>query len=457
MEHQNENKNNPFSDQNNTTESQNENKYDTSFNVQQENDREENAQSETVHEKPFQAASSEGSRATVKETKKSGKWGGFMKTIAAGVVGSALTLTALPFVESAQDDTPAAVSQTETAVSDVNVQKVNSAATGNLADTIEQASKAIVGIVNYQDQQQVDPFGRAVSGEEAESGSGSGVIFKMTDAEAYIVTNNHVIENASKVEVTLHDGEKLSAELVGTDPLTDIAVIKIKGDISAEVLPFGDSSKLRAGDQVLAIGNPLGLDLSRTVTQGIVSAVDRSIAVSTSAGEWDLDVIQTDAAINPGNSGGALINSAGELVGINSLKISESGVEGLGFAIPSNDVEALINQLIEDGQVERPYLGVGLAALEEIPQFYLRDVPENVTAGAIITNVDESSAAAKAGLQAEDIIVSIGGTKVTGPDDLRKALYTDFKIGDNVTVEYYRQGELKEVKVTLASKQLETE
>ncbi|MEW9108220.1 MAG: trypsin-like peptidase domain-containing protein [Cytobacillus gottheilii] len=380
-----------------------------------------------------------------------------MKTIAAGVVGSALTLTALPFVESAQDDTPAAVSQTETAVSDVNVQKVNSAATGNLADTIEQASKAIVGIVNYQDQQQVDPFGRAVSGEEAESGSGSGVIFKMTDDEAYIVTNNHVIENASKVEVTLHDGEKLSAELVGTDPLTDIAVIKIKGDISAEVLPFGDSSKLRAGDQVLAIGNPLGLDLSRTVTQGIVSAVDRSIAVSTSAGEWDLDVIQTDAAINPGNSGGALINSAGELVGINSLKISESGVEGLGFAIPSNDVEALINQLIEDGQVERPYLGVGLAALEEIPQFYLRDVPENVTAGAIITNVDESSAAAKAGLQAEDIIVSIGGTKVTGPDDLRKALYTDFKIGDNVTVEYYRQGELKEVKVTLASKQLETE
>ncbi|KAB2331848.1 S1C family serine protease [Bacillus mesophilum] len=457
MDHQNENKNNPFSDQNNTTENHNENKYDTSFNVQQENDREDNAQDEIVQEKSFQPESSEGSRVSVKETKKSGKWGGFMKTIAAGVIGSALTLTALPFVESAQDDAPGAVSQTETAVSDVNVQKVNSAATGNLADTIEQASKAIVGIVNYQDQQQVDPFGRAVSGEEAESGSGSGVIFKMSDGEAFIVTNNHVIENASKVEVTLHDGEKLSAELVGTDPLTDIAVIKIKGDISAEVLPFGDSSKLRAGEQVLAIGNPLGLDLSRTVTQGIVSAVDRSIAVSTSAGEWDLDVIQTDAAINPGNSGGALINSAGELVGINSLKISESGVEGLGFAIPSNDVEALINQLIEDGQVERPYLGVGLAALEEIPQFYLRDVPENVTAGAIITNVDESSAAAKAGLQAEDIIVSIGGTKVTGPDDLRKALYTDFKIGDNVTVEYYRQGELKEVKVTLASKQLETE
>lgn len=439
-------------------EDQNENQYDTQFKTQTEqlgSDQDDKQEPQQVYQPKNQ--SSQESRTSVKETKRSGKWGGFMKTVAAGVIGSALTLTALPFVESAQDDTPAAaVSQTEN-TSALNVQKVNSATSGNLADTIEQASKAIVGIVNYQEQQQVDPFGRRVSGEEAESGTGSGVIFKKTENEAYIVTNNHVIENATKVEVTLHDGEKVSAELVGTDPLTDIAVIKIKGDISAEILPFGDSSKLRAGEQVLAIGNPLGLDLSRTVTQGIVSAVDRSIAVSTSAGEWDLDVIQTDAAINPGNSGGALINSAGELVGINSLKIAENGVEGLGFAIPSNEVETLINQLIEHGQIKRPYLGVGLAALEEIPQFYLNEIPESVKAGAIITNVDEASAAAQAGLKTKDIIVSIGGKEVTGPDDLRKALYTDFKIGDQVEIKFYRDGEQKEANVTLASKQLETE
>ena len=133
-------------------------------------------------------------------------------------------------------------------------------------------------------------------------------------------------------------------------------------------MEFGDSSHLRAGDQVFAIGNPLGLDLSNTVTQGIVSAVDRTVSVPTSAGNWDLNVIQTDAAINPGNSGGALVNTSGQLMDMNSLKIAEAGVEGLGFAIPSNDLVPIINEIIKKGQVERPYIGVGLASLEQIPE-----------------------------------------------------------------------------------------
>ncbi|MBY0123060.1 S1C family serine protease [Bacillus sp. S/N-304-OC-R1] len=383
----------------------------------------------------------------IKPPKKTG-FKGLLMAISGGVLGSAITLTAVPYLPNYQE----AASETKaventSAVPAVNVKQV-STTSHSLADTVEQASKAIVGIVNYQKQS--NPFQQG--NNEVETGSGSGVIFKKDLNTAYIVTNNHVIENANKIEVTLHNGDKMTAELIGTDSLTDIAVLKISGNVSAaEPLTFGDSSQLRAGDQVLAIGNPLGLDLSRTVTQGIVSAVNRTIPVSTSAGDWDLEVIQTDAAINPGNSGGALINTAGQLVGINSMKISESGVEGLGFAIPSKEVKRIINELIENGQVVRPYFGVSLADLDEIPSFYRQNLPATISKGTIIATIDPNSAAAKAGLQSQDIIVSIGGKEITNSNDFRKTLYSQYKIGDKVKVEFYRQGELKTVEVTLQS------
>ncbi|MBP2241944.1 serine protease Do [Cytobacillus eiseniae] len=391
----------------------------------------------------------EGDHIEVKQEKQS-KLKGVISTIVAGVIGSAFTLTTMQFIPNGNEEVQSAIVAQENgeAASELNVQQV-SAPANNLADTIEQASKAIVGIVNKQ--QQTNRFNQ--SNEAVESGTGSGVIFKKTADGAYIVTNNHVIEGANEIEVSLHDGEKAKAELIGTDPLTDIAVLKIAGDVDVETLTFGDSSQLRAGDQVLAIGNPLGLDLSRTVTQGIVSAIDRTIAVSTSAGEWDLEVIQTDAAINPGNSGGALINTSGELIGINSLKISESGVEGLGFAIPSNEVQAIIDALIENGQVIRPYLGVSLASLEEIPPFYLQRISGEVTKGAMVTSIDPNSSAAKAGLQVEDILISIGGNEIADTTDLRKYLYAEFSIGDKVAIEFYRQGERKTVEVVLTSNQ----
>src|SRR5690606_21188612 len=192
-----------------------------------------------------------------------------------------------------------------------------------LAVMIEDASKAIVGVVNYQNK-----FNRfSPISENIEAGTGSGVIIKKDGKHAFIVTDNHVIEGAGKIEVSIDNGEKLTAELVGADALTGLGVLKICCRKVGAVLEFGDSDLLRAGDTVVAIGNPLGLEFSRTVTKGIVSAAERTINVSTSAGQWDLDVIQTDAAINPGNSGGALINSSGQLVGINSLKISSNGVE----------------------------------------------------------------------------------------------------------------------------------
>ena len=222
--------------------------------------------------------------------------GKFFSTISAGVIGSVLTLTVVtntPLMEkneaSAGNDIP--LVQNEQPNSFEVAQTSNNPT--SLADMVEHASKAVVGVVNYQHQN--NRF--ALNSEIMERGSGSGVIFKKDDKHAYIVTNNHVIADAEKIEVSLESGEKTEATLIGGDALSDLAVLKIDAKYADTILEFGDSNKLRAGDLVVAIGNPLGLEFSRTVTQGIVSAVDRTINVNTSAGQWDLNVIQTDAAI----------------------------------------------------------------------------------------------------------------------------------------------------------------
>ncbi|WP_210365808.1 trypsin-like peptidase domain-containing protein [Bacillus sp. REN3] len=380
--------------------------------------------------------------------RKPNKLKSFVSTITAGMIGSAITLAAVSYADfggskQLQSQTAAEMSagSSKLAVSPASAKNSQ----GSIADIIEKSSKSIVGITNYQ--QERNPFPREQDNEE--SGSGSGVIFKKTGNDAYIVTNNHVIEGASKVEVSLSSGEKMEAEVIGTDALTDLAVLKIDAKHVENVIEFGDSSSLRPGDQVLAIGNPLGLDLSRTVTQGIVSAVDRSIPVSTSAGEWEMNVIQTDAAINPGNSGGALINTAGQVIGINSLKIAQNGVEGLGFAIPSEDVLPIVTLLIEKGKVERPYLGVSLADLGQIPDMYLENLPEEVESGTMITSVAPGSAASKAGLQEKDVIVAIDGEKVEDSSDLRRYMYKELKTGDQAELEIYKNGEKKKVQVTL--------
>ncbi|WML55865.1 trypsin-like peptidase domain-containing protein [Neobacillus sp. PS3-12] len=426
-----------------------------------------------------------------------GNFRGILGAVAAGVVGSALTLAVLPHTDyfkniaNENNETAAQQVSTNNAVKTVSAKPSTTSGTGSIADTVDRISKTIVGIVNYQQQSNnannlfgngsfgssngfgssdnsgnfgnsggFGSFGNSgndgASGNNksnsVETGSGSGVIFQKSGDSAYIVTNNHVVEGASKLEVSLYSGQKTTATVVGTDALTDLAVLKIDSKYVTSTAEFGDSSVLRPGDEVLAIGNPLGLDLSRTVTQGIVSATNRSIAVSTSAGDWETNVIQTDAAINPGNSGGALINTQGQVVGINSLKISETGVEGLGFAIPSNDLIPIVNQLIKNGKVERPYLGVGLADLSEVPQMYWNDLPNNVQKGVMITNIDPQSVAANSGLKQRDVVVSMNGTDITSSTDLRKYLYTKVKIGDTVKFGIYRNGKLMNIDVKLTAK-----
>src|SRR5699024_5899372 len=273
------------------------------------------------------------------------------------------------------------------------------------------------------------------------------VVYKIDGDVAYIVTNNHVIEGAQKVEVSLENGDLVKASVVGSDALTDLAVLKIDAKHVNYAIPFANSDALKKGERVVAIGSPLGLEFSGTATEGILSAVNRTISVDTSAGEWALDVLQTDAAINPGNSGGALVNYAGELIGINSLKIAQGGVEGIGFAIPSNDVIPLVDEMIQNGTVERPYLGIQMASISDVPGEYVQDLHEKVTGGIILADVEQNAPADKAGLQAEDVITEINGKAIQNATDFRKALYTDAKIGDNITLTVYRG--TKELQKTL--------
>ena len=376
--------------------------------------------------------------------KKKGNGKRFLSTIAAGVIGSVLTLGVVANTDLLATTTPEPTTQVADKAP-YNVEQTSTKGEVSLADMVETASSAIVGVINYQNAE--NRFAQET--ESTHSGSGSGVVYKIEGDFAYIVTNNHVIEGAKKIDISLQSGETTTAELVGKDALSDLAVLKIDAKYAKTVLEFGDSDKIRAGDQVTAIGNPLGLDFSGTVTQGIVSAVERSIKVETSAGDWELNVIQTDAAINPGNSGGALLNTAGEVIGINSLKISQGGVEGLGFAIPSNEVIPLIKEMTEQGHVERPYIGVGLANLNQVPGQYVQHLPESVEGGVMVVSIDPESAAGKAGLKEEDIITAINGKEVNSSTELRKYLYTELNVGDKAAFTIYRGADEKTIELTL--------
>ena len=313
--------------------------------------------------------------------------------------------------------------------------------TSEVIDAVNQVSDAVVGVVNMQE----DAGFMSPGGE----GTGSGVVYKVTDERAYIVTNQHVIEGASvgqsEIDVTLSDGSRVEAELVGEDILTDLAVLTINSDKVDTVANFGDSDQLQAGEPAIAIGNPLSFE--GTVTLGIISAVDRSLPVDlTGSGQtdWNAEVLQTDAAINPGNSGGALLNIQGEVIGINSMKIAQNAVEGIGFAIPTSVVLPVIEDLEEHGEVQRPQMGIVLRSLQEIPSAYWQDtlgLPEDFAGGVYIEDVEPGSPADEAGLRERDVIKMLDDEEIQDANDLRRYLYTEVEIGDTMIITYYRDGE----------------
>ncbi|MCS4485330.1 S1C family serine protease [Staphylococcus americanisciuri] len=339
--------------------------------------------------------------------------------------------------------------------SGANVNVAENSKGGNLLDgksknyqsineMIQDKSPSIVGVINEQKAESLEDLLRGKSTTNAEpSGIGSGVIYQRTQNEAYIVTNNHVIEGASSIKVQLHNSKQVSAKLVGTDSLTDIAVLKIKNRNDIKAIDFADSSKVKTGDSVFAMGNPLGLEFANTVTSGIISASERTIDAETSAGSNKVTVLQTDAAINPGNSGGALVDINGNLVGINSMKISAPQVEGIGFAIPSNEVKLVIEQLVKNGEVKRPSVGIGMLNVSDIPASYQRQF--KINSGVYVAEVQRSQIDLKRG----DIITKVDDQEVENDSDVRSYLYKNKKPGDSVTFTIIRDGHSQKVNVSL--------
>ncbi|KRK92871.1 S1C family serine protease [Companilactobacillus futsaii] len=295
------------------------------------------------------------------------------------------------------------------------------------------------------------------SSDLQEYSEGSGVIYAKQNGKGYIVTNNHVVSGSDSLEIILEDGTKVAAKLVGTDATTDLAVLEIDGSKVPATASFGNSDNVSPGDPVIAIGSPLGSEYATTVTQGIISATNRTVTTqdqNTGQATGEATVLQTDAAINPGNSGGPLVNAAGQIVGINSMKLASNtdgtSVEGMGFAIPSNEVVKIINQLVANGKVERPSLGIRVLDLDQITddsQSSLK-LPDDVTKGVVVYSTTSGSVAKAAGMKKYDVIVKLGNKKITSVADLHTALYSH-SVGDTVNIQYYRNGKLNTAKVHL--------
>ena len=340
--------------------------------------------------------------------------------------------------------------QNSTGITQTAVKNENST-----TQAVDKVKDAVVSIITYSGNSQNSFVGAddtdIDSNTEQVNSEGSGVIYKKEGESAYLVTNTHVINGAKKVDVRLTDGTKVPGEIVGSDTYSDIAVVKISSEKVSTVAEFGDSSQLAVGETAIAIGSPLGSEYANTVTQGIVSSLNRHVSLKSEDGQAiSTNAIQTDTAINPGNSGGPLINIQGQVIGITSSKIASNGgtsVEGLGFAIPANDVKNIIKQLEKDGKVTRPALGIHMVNLTNLSTADLQKLklPDNVTSGVAVRSVQKNMPA-NGHLQQYDVITKVDDTKISSTTELQNALYSH-SIGDEMTVTYYRNG--KEEKTTI--------
>ncbi|MEH7109160.1 S1C family serine protease [Bacillus sp. JJ1764] len=396
---------------------------------------------------------------------KGNRGGVIMGGLVGGIIGAILMVIAIPSLSNSgvlpyktepnQSAAPEVNNNTDTSKQNVVQKQVSYNVKTDTTTAINNVADAVVGITNIQAARSSFWSDNNQGSGEEEAGTGSGVIYKTSGNHAFVVTNHHVVEGATRLEVSLSDGTKIPATLLGSDVWTDLAVLEVDASKIKKVAEFGDSDSLKTGEPVIAIGNPLGPTFSGSVTQGIISGLKRTIPVDIDQDgvvDWQSEVLQTDAAINPGNSGGALINLAGQVIGINSMKIAQEAVEGIGLSIPINSAKPIINDLEKYGTVKRPYMGVDLKSVEEIPQYYQQEalkLPSNVTKGVAIRQVVTGSPAALAGLKELDVIVEMDGQKINDVIDLRKHLYQEKKIGDKMKIKFYRDGKLKETSLTL--------
>ncbi len=382
--------------------------------------------------------------------------------VVGGLVGGGVSYYAMDQMNNGQGNGAA---QTSISSSSSKVSEKSAKNGGTMTAAYNDVKGAVVSVINLKRQSAssgTDSLYNSLFGDDSDSSSskngkletyseGSGVVYMKSNGKGYIVTNNHVISGSDAVQVLLANGKTVNAKVVGKDSTTDLAVLSIDAKYVTQTAQFGDSKHLEAGQTVIAVGSPLGSEYASTVTQGIISAPTRTI--STSSGNQQT-VIQTDAAINPGNSGGALVNSAGQVIGINSMKLAQSSdgtsVEGMGFAIPSNEVVTIVNELVKKGKITRPQLGVRVIALQGIPEGYRSrlKIKSNLKNGIYIAFVSRNGSAANAGIKSGDVITKVDGKKVEDVASLHSILYSH-KVGDTVNVTVNRNGKDVDMKVKL--------
>lgn len=385
-----------------------------------------------------------------------------IKLVVGSLTGGALILSGLALQNVV---TPtAAQNQTNT----VQAQGTASEFEETIMKAVEKAKDSVVSIQNYQkESQQNNLYGYGTGGEnqvdledpsasQKLAGEGSGVIYKIDGDSAYLVTNNHVVENADSLKVKLADGTTEDGELVGRDAVSDLAVVKISSKNVKSAIKFADSDATKVGSIAIAIGSPLGSKFSNSVTQGIISGQSRIVPMDLNKdGQADIEttLIQTSAAINPGNSGGALLNKDGDLVGINSSKFSNVDVEGMGFAIPAKEVQRVIAQLEKDGKVTRPFIGISqndLANITSRSKTEILKLKSDQTDGVVVTDTVKGSPAETAGLKKYDVITKIGDKEIKNILELRRELYA-YNVGDKVELTVLREGKETKVQVTLGA------
>lgn len=329
--------------------------------------------------------------------------------------------------------------QIQTTTTQGNVQQARVEINNDVTELVQKCENKVVTVTATLRNRSID--------------SGSGAIYRVDGKDVYIITNNHVVSDGDGAIITFANGKEVKAEIKGLDEVMDLALLKVTVDFDAEAFTMGDSSLVKKGEYVIAMGSPLGIEYQGSVSGGLISGVDRHMEVDTDnngVADFDVSVLQTDAAINPGNSGGPLINMAGELIGINSMKISAEEVEGFGFALPINEVLPVITQLEKDGKVTRPILGISVQEIAQLTSFERSyfDIDKDIDSGLYIMKVTSASPASKSGVKSGDVLVKFDGKDCTDFKTFRTLLYSKH-VGDEATLTINRSGKEKEIKVTL--------
>lgn len=341
-----------------------------------------------------------------------------------GIIGTIVVINIIPNETTKQNET------TNT-VSNVNITETNT-----IKSAINEIYDAVVLVETYNNNTQIS--------------SGTGFVYKKDEKKGYIITNHHVIEKGNKFKIVLTNGEEIDASLLGSDEYSDIAILSINEENVLQVAKLGESSNSEIGDTVFTVGSPLGKEYMGTVTKGILSGTNRTVTVSTSSSSMIIEVLQTDAAINPGNSGGPLVNLNGEVIGVNSMKLVQDEIEGMGFAIPIEMVTTILDRLESGEKINRPQIGIEMVDITNAYYLYRQGIliPEDIENGVVVINTVENSPAKNAGLKKGDIILGINETEVTDSAHFRYLLYK-YEVGDTIEITYYRNNKVEKTTVKL--------